>query len=299
MATITIPGIDKTVQLVSVIDQTGAPTSTAAAVDSNNSTSTPLLAAAVFTGTATDVSRYASMNVSIFTDQASATNGLAMQQSCDGTNWDIVDSYTVASQSAGGGKTYSVQSAAKWFRVVYTNGGTNQGAFRLQTLLKIGVDPTNSVKASDGYSNENDLQQAAAHNMVLNPAGTWDRQRAGPYQFAQTPLVKGSGNVANASAAVTLTGTSTTTVYLAGFQLTASGATTGLDVVATVTGILGGTLSYVFSFPAGALVGATPLVVSFTPPIPASAVNTPIVVTLPAGGTGNTNAAAVAYGFYQ
>lgn len=299
MATIVVAGIDKPIQMVTVVDQTGVGTSTAASVDPNNSSASALLAAGVFTGLATDVSRFASVNVSIFADQASAANGLAMQQSSDGTNWDIVDSYTVAAQSAGGGKTYSVQSAAKWFRVVYTNGGTNQGAFRLQTLLKIGVDPTNSVKASDGYSNENDLQQTSAHNMVLNPAGSWDRQRSGPYQFAQTPLINASGNKANASAAATLTGTSTTTVYLAGFHITASGATTGLDVIVTVTGILGGTLSYIFTFPAGALLSSPPLLVQFNPPIPASAVNTPIVVTLPAGGTGNTNAAVVASGFYQ
>ena len=116
--------------------------------------------------------------------------------------------------------------------------------------------------------------------------------------FAATPLTNASGNKANANAVATLTGTSTTTVYITGFELTASGATAGLPVVATVTGVLGGTLSFIFTFPAGVLVGATPLIVEFPTPIPASAVNTPIVVTLPAGGSGNTNAAAVAHGFY-
>lgn len=118
-----------------------------------------------------------------------------------------------------------------------------------------------------------------------------------PYPVGRTALVSASGNKANASAAATLTPGSTVTAYLAGFEITATGATVGLPVIATVTGILGGTLSYIFSAPAGVLVDATPLVVEFSPPLPASAVNTAIVVTLPALGTGNTNAAVVAHGF--
>jgi hypothetical protein len=48
------------------------------------------------------------------------------------------------------------------------------------------------------------------------------------YVYANTtPLIAGSGNVANASAAATLTGISTTTVYIAGFEVTGSGATAG------------------------------------------------------------------------
>jgi hypothetical protein len=117
------------------------------------------------------------------------------------------------------------------------------------------------------------------------------------YPAGSTALTSASGNKANANAVATLTPSATTTAYLAGFELTASGATAGLPVVVTVTGILGGTLSYIFTFPAGVLVPATPLTVEFNPPLPASAINTPIVVTLPAGGSGNTNAAAVAHGY--
>ena len=68
-------------------------------------------------------------------------------------------------------------------------------------------------------------------------------------------------------------------------------------VIATVTGTIGGTLSYVFVAPTGATVAAAPLILAFHPPLAASAVNTAIVVTLPALGLGNTNAAVVAHGF--
>jgi hypothetical protein len=122
---------------------------------------------------------------------------------------------------------------------------------------------------------------------------------ASAYVYANTtPLIAGSGNVANASAAATLTGGTTTTVYLAGFEVTGAGSTAGLPVTVTVAGLLGGTRSYTYSFVAGVLVANTPLIVAFDPPLPASAVNTAIVVTCPAGGAGNTNNTVVAHGFH-
>lgn len=106
-----------------------------------------------------------------------------------------------------------------------------------------------------------------------------------------------SGNVANASAVATLAATLNKTNFLSGFQVTAAGATAAGVVVGTVTGLLGGTQSFIFTVPAGATVAAQPLVVNFDPPLQASGNNTAIVVTLPALGAGNTNAAVSAYGF--
>jgi hypothetical protein len=116
--------------------------------------------------------------------------------------------------------------------------------------------------------------------------------------LAPIPVTSSASN-GNTSNAATLAALATRTTYLTGFECTASGSTVGLDVNVTVTGTISGTLNYTFNFPAGALVGATPLVVEFSTPIPSSAVNTAIVVTLPAGGAGNTNASVTAHGFYQ
>lgn len=115
--------------------------------------------------------------------------------------------------------------------------------------------------------------------------------------YGAIPITAASGNVANASAVATLAATSTKTTYITGFEVTSGGATTGLNVIVTVTGTITGTLSYIHTFPAGPLVPGNPLVVTFATPIPASAVNTAIVVTLPAGGSGNTHAAVVAHGY--
>jgi hypothetical protein len=112
-----------------------------------------------------------------------------------------------------------------------------------------------------------------------------------------TQIQTSSGNVANAAAVATLAGAASVTTYITGFEVTAAGATAGLPVIVTVAGISGGTLSYIFVFPAGVLVGAVPLVVEFAAALPASAANTAIVVTCPAGGAGNTHAAVTAHGY--
>lgn len=106
-----------------------------------------------------------------------------------------------------------------------------------------------------------------------------------------------SGNVAAAAATATLPGVPNKVTQIAGFQITAAGATAASVVVATVTGLAAGTLSYVIPVPAGAAVGVAPLNVTFDPPLPAAAPNTAIVVTLPSLGAGNTNAAVSANGF--
>jgi hypothetical protein len=118
------------------------------------------------------------------------------------------------------------------------------------------------------------------------------------YPAAAVPLIAGSGNKANASAAATLTPTALTTAFITGFEISGSGATAGLPVTVTVAGLLGGTQSYTYSFAVGVLVPNQPLVVQFAPALPASAVNTVIVVTCPASGAGGTNNTVVAHGYY-
>lgn len=128
-------------------------------VDSNNSSSTPLGVSGVFTGTATNILNIGFIFVTVFSDVASATDGLSVQQSSDGTNWDNTDVFTVP---AGTGKTYSFQPGAKWLRVVYTNGGVGQAAFRLQTVLKGTSSKPSSHRIQDIIIDEDDAELAKA-----------------------------------------------------------------------------------------------------------------------------------------
>lgn len=110
-----------------------------------------------------------------------------------------------------------------------------------------------------------------------------------------TPLVASSGDVAAATATATLTGVAGKTTYLHGFDITGTGATAGVGVACTVTGILGGTITFDFAVIAGVTLNNA---ASFRFPfhLPSSAVNTNLVVSCPSFGAGNLHAAVTAYG---
>lgn len=119
----------------------------------------------------------------------------------------------------------------------------------------------------------------------------------GDYPAASTPITSSSGNVAAATATATLAGAASLTTYITGFEFTSAGSTAAAVVTITVTGTVSGTLSYTYVTVAGATLANQPLVVQFSPPIPASAANTSIVVSCPSLGAGNTNATMVAHGY--
>ena len=109
-------------------------------VSDENSSATPLGADEKFLGTGIITLTTGIAFVSVFSDVASAVNGLNIQQSSDGINWDHDDPYTVP---AGKGKNYSINPHSEFLKVDYLNGSTPQGVFRLQTIIK-----TNSLDSS-------------------------------------------------------------------------------------------------------------------------------------------------------
>lgn len=116
---------------------------------------------------------------------------------------------------------------------------------------------------------------------------------------ASCTQVQGSASGANAIETASLPAVSGKTNFVCSVTFTADGATAGLAVAPTITGLLGGAATYSFNFPTGALIGAQPLVLNFNPCFPASATNTAISAALPAGGSGNTQASANIYGYYK
>lgn len=123
------------------------------------------------------------------------------------------------------------------------------------------------------------------------------RTLTGAYPPGATPITADSGNKAAATATATLAAAAGVTTYITGFEITASGATAAAVVTVTVTGTITGTLHYTFGAPAGVTAMCTPLSIQFPDPIPASAQNQTIAVSLPSLGAGNTNATVVAHGF--
>lgn len=133
--------------------------SSAQRVSFMNSSSATLGSSGVFTGTSEDVSEFATISIAVFSNVASATNGLSIQFSVDGTNWDHIDAYTIPAAT---GKTFTVGRVARYFRVVYTNGGTGQTSFRLQCVLNDDYPKPSSHRIQDSISTQDDAELVKA-----------------------------------------------------------------------------------------------------------------------------------------
>lgn len=103
--------------------------------------------------------------------------------------------------------------------------------------------------------------------------------------------------VAAAAMNPTLAAAAAETTWITGFSIDGLGATAGSVIEATIVGVLGGTKRFKLTIPAGVAVAIARLVVEFARPIPASAVNTAIVLNVPSFGAGNTSAVSEIHGF--
>jgi len=100
----------------------------------SNSTTTPLSAGAVFTGTAQNILAYNAFALFVTSDVASADGGLEIQYSRNGVDdWRTAESYTV---NAGAEKWFTPPAFGAYYRVRYTNGGSDQTSFELTTVLR-------------------------------------------------------------------------------------------------------------------------------------------------------------------
>lgn len=103
-------------------------------IDANNSSTGQLGNGGTFIGTATDVSQYSAVAVTVHSDKDSAIDGMQFQFSQDGTNWD--DSYkfeiTIAESQT---RRFQFPVCARYFRLHYTNGTDPTTEFRAQTIL--------------------------------------------------------------------------------------------------------------------------------------------------------------------
>ena len=136
----------------------------------NNSTSTPLLADGVFEGDSGETLDYALIFVNVYTDVASATDGLEYFTSSDGVTWFAEDAFTIPANS---NKTFSFQPNRRYFKLKYTNGGTDQTAFDLQTVFKKTNSKASSHKISDSIISEDDAELVKAVLTGENAAGNF------------------------------------------------------------------------------------------------------------------------------
>jgi len=160
-------------------------------VSAVNSTTVTLPSSSVFTGTSEDISGFASVAVSVFTDQNSAAGGLSPQFSSDGTHWDFAGSHTISSSI---GQVFTWPAQARFWRIVYTNGAQTQGTFRLQTVYHpVEISPATRYTLQDGDANVSTMR-FGANLCALNTSSQWDRMRGSVTGglWVQGPAVTGA-----------------------------------------------------------------------------------------------------------
>lgn len=255
-----------------------------------NSTQVALGANGVFTGTSEEITKYAEIRVSVFSDQASATNGLQMQQSVDNVNWDNVDTYTIPAAT---GKTFGTGSAARYFRLIYTNGATPQTTFRVQVTYHNNITKPSSVRTQDGRSNDNDFEEVAAYNSIFNGV-SWDRMQGSNGVVAQKPygLPANDWNYAAVAGGISNTTTAVTIKVAAGAGL--KNYITGCQLASTALGVAteiairdgaAGTVIWRLMVPAAGILGG--LNIDFPVPLRGTAATLTEFVTLTASVTGS------------
>lgn len=148
-------------------------TKVAGTISTVNSSAATLLANAVFTGTSEDVSGYASIVVSVFTDQAGT---FSPQFSSNGTNWDFQGSHAITAST---GAIFVFRPGTQFFRLVYTNGGVNQGLMRLQTDYHLDeVQYATAMSLGSGLPNPTTIMVGADLLVQTGGGTTWAPAKA-------------------------------------------------------------------------------------------------------------------------
>lgn len=139
-------------------------------IDTGNSTTSALLAGATFTGVWKNVKDYTQMTVSIATDQDSAVNGLEMQFSSDSVNVDRNKKVQVLAN----GTAHTLVHICKFFRLVYTNGGTNQTYFRMQCIHSRNKNKELTSTLTQSLNDNVDVQNVRATIVAKKPDNTYN-----------------------------------------------------------------------------------------------------------------------------
>lgn len=124
-------------------------------IDANNTTTVALPAAGNFTGVWTEIKDYNSINLGVFSDVPSATDGLRIEYSFDGISVHHFHLWTFPGGSNGVG--YQLAAEFRYFRINYTNGASPQSSFLLQSNLKPTSLFPSSYRASQTFSSQSQV----------------------------------------------------------------------------------------------------------------------------------------------
>jgi hypothetical protein len=139
-------------------------------ISTGNTTEVNLAAGATFEGTFDNCIEYGGIRVALYSSHASATRGLEFWCSKDGANGFVDDSYTVPAATA---KTYAVPVSAPYFKLRYTNGGTQTTTLKICTIFQRNVSVVSSHRLGDNVIDDDDAQLTTTVLKAKLPSGAY------------------------------------------------------------------------------------------------------------------------------
>lgn len=173
--TVTVPPESFTINVGAAVEVSNTPENSVpvkfgAFVSTNNTTTAQLAANQTFTGVADLVTEYGTILVAVYSNVASATNGLKFQTSNDQVSWHDLEQYTFTGARA---SVYSMSPGGKYFRVVYTNNGSDTTGFYIHTTYKQGYVKPSSHRVGDNITGDNDAELVKSVLSAEMPNGNY------------------------------------------------------------------------------------------------------------------------------
>lgn len=141
----------------------------------DNTTTNALGSGGVFTGLWQDALNYGVVSIQVLTDEDSATDGLRIQWSPDKVSISGEDVFSIFGNI---GKTFTFGPAARYVRLVYTNGATQQTSFFLTTILRRVYVKPSSHRITDLVVGEDDAELVKSIGTGQKPNGEFVNFRA-------------------------------------------------------------------------------------------------------------------------
>jgi hypothetical protein len=139
-------------------------------ISTNNSWTATTAASSTWTANGDDVSNYNAVTIQLATDVDSAASSMRFEFSNDNTNWDDTYNFTM-DVSASSTRRFQFPVTAQYFRNRYTNGGTDQGYFRVQTIYHSAAPGTSIHRLGDDTSPDRSAQVVKSAIMAIGSGG--------------------------------------------------------------------------------------------------------------------------------
>jgi hypothetical protein len=130
---------------------------------------------AEFTGTWHVVNGYSEIVVAVYSDVASATNGLIIEHSGDGVAVDDTDVFTIYAST---GSPFRIVPGFDYIRVRYINGATPQTRFILSTTFRYNMTAGSTHRADETIRDSSDGPLSIVVPKLRTSANNWVAQSA-------------------------------------------------------------------------------------------------------------------------